>query len=451
MQALQQSQQIQLQQEQQPPKSQPQRKKRLKDSCDNCAASKVKCNKVKPTCTRCQDRGISCQYAPSQRSGRKATPSSASSTASATATAPASTTVTPPSEPIHFDNFNLTPANTPLSLMSDQSLGSLPSLASDSSLGSLSSLSSIGIDNTHFSDFPMNDFSNDPMWGVGPFSNLNLDAGFDSSIMSPPCYANAAANNDFGALFQTEPVPRPRANTTPISKPSPPPPLAPSYDSMDTFLSDIKTEEVKPPTDPNRPHSCLTLALNILPILHIPPQSCTLVSVSPTSCDTPTIDNIIATNKKIIESLSIMLDCPCSLDEQLASILALITFKIMTWYASAAKGTESKPSGKTSGASSPASVGKYNLDGTDNARMRAQLILSELHRVVRFLERLSKRFEEAVAHKSGGDVSMGGCSMDGMHGSGFMSASVFTQLKNDLKERLQVVAKETMGILKGGG
>ncbi|KAL8740305.1 MAG: hypothetical protein Q9190_006980 [Brigantiaea leucoxantha] len=434
-----------MQPEQQVPKSQPQRKKRLKDSCDNCAASKVKCNKVKPTCTRCQDRGITCQYAPSQRSGRKATPSSASTTA------PASTTVTPPSEPIQFDALNLTPSNTPLSLISDHSMGSLPSLASDTSLGSLGSL---GMDNSQFPDFPMNDFSSEPMWGVGPFSNLNLDASFDSSIMSPPCFANTTANNDiFGSMdkvFQTDPMPRPRANTTPLR--TSPPPLAPNFDSMDMFLSDFGARDIKAPTaEPNRPHSCLTLALNILPILHIPPQSCTLVSVSPTSCDTPTVDNIIATNKKIIESLSIMLDCPCSLDEQLASILALITFKIMNWYAAAARGTDIKHTGspKVSGGSPLSNVSKYDLDGTDNARMRAQLILSELHRVVRFLERLSCRYEEAIAQR-GADISMSGCGSAEKSSSGAMSSSVFTQLRSDLKDRLQGVAKETMTILRGG-
>ncbi len=43
---------------------------KLKDSCDMCAASKVKCNKVKPLCGRCDKLGFPCFYSPARRVGR---------------------------------------------------------------------------------------------------------------------------------------------------------------------------------------------------------------------------------------------------------------------------------------------------------------------------------------------------------------------------------------------
>ncbi|KAH6624378.1 hypothetical protein B0J18DRAFT_177052 [Chaetomium sp. MPI-SDFR-AT-0129] len=47
---------------------QPQR--RLKDSCDMCSASKVRCNRQKPLCGRCEKLDYPCFYSPARRVGR---------------------------------------------------------------------------------------------------------------------------------------------------------------------------------------------------------------------------------------------------------------------------------------------------------------------------------------------------------------------------------------------
>lgn len=44
---------------------------KLRDSCESCAASKVRCTKEKPTCNRCAERGMDCLYSVQQRTGRK--------------------------------------------------------------------------------------------------------------------------------------------------------------------------------------------------------------------------------------------------------------------------------------------------------------------------------------------------------------------------------------------
>lgn len=46
------------------------RTQKLKDTCDSCAASKVKCTKEKPACSRCQNLGYPCFYSPAKRMGR---------------------------------------------------------------------------------------------------------------------------------------------------------------------------------------------------------------------------------------------------------------------------------------------------------------------------------------------------------------------------------------------
>lgn len=43
---------------------------KLKESCDMCSSSKVKCNKEKPACGRCRKLGYPCFYSPARRIGR---------------------------------------------------------------------------------------------------------------------------------------------------------------------------------------------------------------------------------------------------------------------------------------------------------------------------------------------------------------------------------------------
>lgn len=43
---------------------------KLKDSCDKCSASKVRCTREKPFCSRCDKLGYTCLYSPARRAGR---------------------------------------------------------------------------------------------------------------------------------------------------------------------------------------------------------------------------------------------------------------------------------------------------------------------------------------------------------------------------------------------
>jgi hypothetical protein len=43
---------------------------KLRSTCNNCALSKVRCNKKKPVCQRCETHKLPCVYGPSQRRGK---------------------------------------------------------------------------------------------------------------------------------------------------------------------------------------------------------------------------------------------------------------------------------------------------------------------------------------------------------------------------------------------
>lgn len=52
---------------------------KLKESCDLCSTSKIRCTKEKPSCKRCDKSGFRCHYSPARRVGRPYRPCTAQS------------------------------------------------------------------------------------------------------------------------------------------------------------------------------------------------------------------------------------------------------------------------------------------------------------------------------------------------------------------------------------
>jgi hypothetical protein len=169
---------------------------------------------------------------------------------------------------------------------------------------------------------------------------------------------------------------------------------------------------------------------------------------------------VIAENEQTIEAISSMLQCPCSQDGYLLTIMSLIVFKALGWYAAAARETPEAlvtDDGQSSSKSPPGHhghpschseqvlqfpvvVGSYHIDGEDQGRMAAQLVLSELYRVQRLVNQLSKRLKAA----DGQDI---GC--DGDNTSPF-SATMLNQLEADLRKRLRALSLEIVEMLRRG-
>ncbi|KAK5008813.1 hypothetical protein LTR28_003475 [Elasticomyces elasticus] len=338
-------------------------------------------------------------------------------------------------------------------------------------------MTSTSSDSTHS---PLQLFEGVDAYGDGLAQNMGtasmlapLDPGSDT-IMLSSTYFPMMDNFGFGLMFPSDndlgscrPTAfdnvdslRGNADKIPLLTPPSNSPFPLQDISCHQFLKDPKQLQR------DRPQSCSTVALNILPsLLTDCPATCTLSSTSlnqQNSCTIPTIDSVISNNKKIIEAISIMLPCPCSLDDHLATIISLIAFKVMTWYAAAARDvplsssssdSESLPSPSKQVLHIPITVGKYHLDGVDHSRMRAQLVLSELHRVQRLVELLSKRLGgvrsrlDAMSRPTSSEVEGPGKMDEAMSP---MSASIFVQLEANLRKRLRAVSRDTMNILHKG-
>ena len=415
-------------------------KQKLKDSCNNCAVTKVKCSKDKPVCARCDDRGLACYYGPSYRSGRRSA-TSTNSTNSTTAADPtrsatASANATAPPSP-----QQKVPEKLDDSVFQDPALGT----ASEFS----------------WNNFTMPDLSLDANHPQ-PFLFPTVDEAFNPEFQPPKFDMNTTlmpSNNNFPSTNSMGPYDQ-WFNPSELT-------FSPCMSASPTLPSSYCTSHMTNITTPSSFSSlldtsshiadsgsnCLSQALNLLAALHGTRSTCWTSTTgrlptprdSPSASSAPVVDEAITANRTTLEKAMIIVKCPCfSQNEQLVFLVALIAFKVMARYAGAACEGDSKAELTNS----------TNLERApptpttnESSHAKAQLVLGELHRVVRLVEMLSKRFEE---YRRNTDVSMGGSDdHDTSGGKGeCISTSVFVQLEADLRKHLRAVTKDTMTILR---
>jgi hypothetical protein len=218
---------------------------------------------------------------------------------------------------------------------------------------------------------------------------------------------------------------------------------------------------------------CLTIALEFLMGLFVTaPTACMRPGMQSRTSKPPTIESVISKNKETIEAISNMMDCPCTQDDYIVTVLSLIVLKVMAWY-SAAASVKSTPDDAMSW-SDPfndhlkrerqSSFGEQVLhqpqttEDNDYSRKAAQLVLSELHRVQRLINLLSKRLEVIRLRNGDSSNSSSGSKASSVSGSSdptslpkrasTLSGSTFSQLETDLRKRLRSVSSDTLDILR---
>lgn len=445
---------------------------KLRDSCHACASSKLKCHKEKPTCSRCVKRGISCEYIATKRAGRKHSSRLSIHDRTGGAASPSDATAihaTQP-KPLLGGGFGTKPTTS----------GTIP-LPSPGMAHPLPRLTTPGRSSTPFPDLlspahgspssaitdlatDLDDFFASPVsFSMPEISDANaldqpyfLSPGFDSS--SSLDLKNVS--NIFPALKDVnfeDPVSddavsdflvlsSPRSPSNSRVPPSP--------------ISDTHSYEDPRPSD--QPCFCLVKALGLMKQLFLNQTPACTISSTPgfeNHTTIPTIQAVIAQNEQINEAVGRMLQCSCSQDSYLLAIISLIVFKVLGWYAAAARKTPSsgdssrsapspwtsnlrRPSHAEQVLQDPATVGSYRLDGEDSTRMAAQLVLSKLHCVQRLVNQLSTKLKvQAAKNSEGADTpeSLGYESADNETAVPF-SAVTLDQLEVDLRKRLMALS-----------
>ncbi|KAK4040409.1 aflatoxin regulatory protein-domain-containing protein [Parachaetomium inaequale] len=454
--------------------------RKLRDSCTDCASSKVRCSKEKPTCARCARRGMSCTYMVSRRTGRT------SSTASKADAAQIwiGTSRLRAAGPSRTLYNSIGPSSGTRGVLADRNQPARtdrPSLHVGTSLlphtviptGQQTPTAGPGAD------------SEADLWSSLLSPSILLD---DLAELSPPLTAIGTDVDDLFELALHSSMVLDYSDSSPVD--------ASLNTTVATFklfgdipvsVSDSDFTSTTPSSAfgwgllsssgsiPKVPSCCFAIGLEILSRLFPNAPSVCTVSTAGHQPDTSpprarTTESVISENKQIIETLTGLLNCDCSRDEYLISIITLIALKAMGCYSAAvtvagdeAPPPSTPPTPPTSSSSRPpsssaSSLGEQSVSVPRAAekRMAAQLVLGELHRVQRLVNALSKRLEGArlrVGSDSGRQAQPGSGSASGSVGArapGF-SAATFFQLEGDLRTRLRVLCKETEDVLRGEG
>ncbi|KAB8304581.1 hypothetical protein EYC80_003960 [Monilinia laxa] len=181
----------------------------------------------------------------------------------------------------------------------------------------------------------------------------------------------------------------------------------------------------------------------------------------------PSAQNVVTENKQTLEALTPMLQCSCGEDGYLLMVLSMIVFRILGRYAAAALQPPIEDGEKGDRSSMSISTKEYkkrlnniDVDGEESRRMAAQLILRELHRVLRLINELSLRLQ---AHGRGSTSHINeGFSVEKIFGwesktptlsdhltkAAPFSAARFAQLEVDMRKCLNTLSSEIINMLQ---
>ena len=343
----------------------------MRTSCHSCAFSKLKCSGDKPICARCAKRGLPCEYVAAKRGGRKPNqrPSAAdqhvfevANVANQTPDAPrvppqAVMYTTTPSQQPSGNNAPLSPA--PTAARPDGSLS--PAVFQNMSSG-LSNCFDPGFSSSStLTDSDLSDyfpFPEDLDMLAADLLPTDFDTNtcsYDFDALMNPIYPIEETSCDLFADFVQ----------------------ASGQEMQHTPSNDFRSQQSARPHKPQ--HSCLLRALELLK--QHSPASC-----QDTSAKTPSLTAVIAQNGATIEAVGAMLECSCSKDGYQLVVMSLIVFKVLAWYAAAAR--------KEGNNHNPRQSTPLDKSGDEDAtRTAAQLVLIESHRVRRLIEQASTKLK----------------------------------------------------------
>ncbi|POS74412.1 hypothetical protein DHEL01_v207192 [Diaporthe helianthi] len=215
-------------------------------------------------------------------------------------------------------------------------------------------------------------------------------------------------------------------------------------------------------------------------VLEVLNQLCSLEGGSSTdsSPGEGSLQALLDANERMLDAVGNTLPCECSKDGFLLVTMSLVAFKVMARYEAAARrqmsswfcaaqmpnrimqSTEESIGRGSATTSHENKVQKGPLD----ERMAAQVVLSELYRVQRFVRGLAKQLKEMAGLEMSADSSVErlfhSSSHHGSRGTDFLmggifndpalpfSAAFFCQLETDLRRRLRGLSKELADLVR---
>ncbi|KAK2616914.1 hypothetical protein QQS21_000002 [Conoideocrella luteorostrata] len=389
----------------------------LRASCDNCARSKVRCGKQQPRCQRCIQRGITCGYSLSQRSRKRtlSTPSGGSSSTGSSC-----------GDQDKRENLPL-----------DNGRGSITPPASSSGKKNTSSTFHDVSHSALFIDLE-NNFINQGSKSTG-CSGSAVPVAFpwvaDNLVGAGMAGSDGDLDMDMTDMLSMGGHEGILDNATPF--------VFGSGTPAGTLF-----EDHLPQQDSSQIKHCSALLLSTLQQLGLPIASCNGVWAA-----TQSLGTVLKASRSALDSAMFVASCNCAPNANVALLFTSVMLRILLWYDAVLKsnrddeiggnGDEASspttgygadahhPNGSISCGSvssmdknlspgagktesigtrpglvvSPITIGVYQLDMEDQARMIVHIVLSELAKMSRLLDSFSKKFCRGGSSSSLGNSS----------------------------------------------
>lgn len=186
--------------------------------------------------------------------------------------------------------------------------------------------------------------------------------------------------------------------------------------------------------DPSsQPQDCASLVGSTLVTLHsLRVDSGTCSAKVPDKCAQPTnsIEQVLITNKAAMACMDKALACTCSHNPHYALTLALMCHKILVRYEAIIRTPDTtnipedpRPPRTENFSATPITVGAYRMDAEDERRLKIQLVVNELRKMKRVIERYEEKYCAAID----GDKDQ----------RNFIYSALESFLRSDLKEKLK--------------
>ncbi|KAL2784793.1 aflatoxin regulatory protein-domain-containing protein [Aspergillus keveii] len=359
-----------------------QQPRKLRESCSHCAHSKVRCTKEKPSCARCTNRRLVCEYKVSRRTGRtsRAGGEVCGNSEDKSGTSP------PVDSACSCSNFG-----------SSISTSSPPTVSSQNPLpsGSESALAQGVPENA---DFWRSFLATDILGGdVADFSSL---IPMRSEFGDPLASGMSTPGLDEDQIHFLDP--QGMGDLTAVNEPP----------TLPTPASSAESSVILPNAPLQHSTSCTAMILGVLSHLSADePTACHQVNAgSVYSHPRPSSSNV-SEIRNAMEIIGNVLHCPCSENGYVLSIASLAVLKAMSCYVAVVEALNTgdrMPSGLRTPSDQPGekstrdqimhlapTVHAHTVDGSDQNPMEERFVLNDLHRFQHMVNLVSLRLESS--------------------------------------------------------
>ncbi|MCJ1268838.1 hypothetical protein MMC22_008726 [Lobaria immixta] len=356
----------------------PQRAQKLKDACDVCSTSKVKCDKRRPICSRCDKLAYSCFYSAARRKGRPHPPKNQGSQRN-----PVEPEERPSEEQRDAAEGEVMPSRTGLPKSVE------PHLDTGANAREL-----------HHTNYQQN-----------PDPHLHYQQGTlartNSSDLSSYSNAETCANIDRTDLMDIF-FPHTDATTSNLPKTD-----AGSTIDVQSTISSYSDHSINPECS-----DCVTVAMSMLQHLTMTSMqplplssststsTCSLASQHHLEPNAPLdLDTLLNTASTAIKRLSTILICPCSCKIDVGLLNAALCGAILDLYDTILRSSFDPP--KSQSSSTPTAndmglcVAKSSLRGGANESRQVTRVLEELPKVANLVMQFAQRYSSAFSGRAG--------------------------------------------------